>query len=502
MTGAPKPCVSVLRSLVERSRRVKSSARALATALSLMVSLAVLGTAGTGPAASAQAAPTAAHGAGSTALAAAAAPEAEKRKKPKKPKWQPTEGPVFNVPRSKPETQFRIEHQVLSAIRHAKKGSRIWMSMFSFDRFPVADALIAARKRGVQVQVLINDHEMTPAQRKLRAAIGTNPKKKNFAYQCYKGCRSNGDVLHSKFFLFSKTGAAEDVVMVGSVNMKMNGAKNQYNDLWTTNNSPALFERLEALFREQRLDRPVPKPYIDETINKYRLMVTPFHGAPYDDPIMTLLRPVKCTGATINGGRTIIRVNMHAWDGSRGKYIAQRFRNLYAQGCDIRIQYGMAGAGVRAVFGNPTKRGYVPVRSNGFDTDHSGPNGESDGEVDLYSHMKLLLISGHYGDDTRARYTVTGSSNYQDSGLTGDEMLLTISGRKTYKPYFRHFNWMWDKRTRAVGYRPHTGSSDPTRPPFPARLLMSMDGLAASGDLPRMIVTEKYGFDSPEWRDE
>lgn len=483
---------------------MKSSARALATALSLIVSLAVLATPVSGYAAAARSTVPTAQTAGSVPLVeAAGSGSAERATKPKKPKWQPTEGPVFNVPRSKPETQFRIEHQVLSAVRHAKKGSRIWMSMFSFDRFPVADALIAARKRGVQVQVLINDHEMTPAQRKLRAAIGTNPKKKNFAFQCYKGCRSNGDVLHSKFFLFSKTGAAEDVVMVGSVNMKMNGAKNQYNDLWTVNDSPALFERLEALFREQKLDRPVPKPYIDEIIgSKYRLMVTPFHGAPYDDPIMTLLRPVRCTGAAINGGRTIIRVNMHAWDGSRGKYIAQRFRNLHAQGCDIRIQYGMAGAGVREVFGNPTKRGYVPVRSNGFDTDRSGPYGQSDGEVDLYSHMKMLLISGHYGDDTSARYTVTGSSNYQDSGLTGDEMVLTIRGKKTYKAYFKHFNWMWDKRTRSIGYRPHSGSADPTRPPFPARLLMSLDGLGSTAELPRMIVTEKYGFDSPEWRDE
>ncbi|MDF1603660.1 phospholipase D-like domain-containing protein [Nocardioides sp. YIM 152315] len=462
---------------------MKSSARALATALSLIV----LATAGSG----------------SVGTPAAAAPTvAAHAAKPKKPKWTPAEGPVFNVPRSRPETQFRIERQVLSAIRHSKKGSRIWMSMFSFDRFPVADALIKARKRGVQVQVLINDHEMTPAQRKMRKAVGTNRKKKNFVAQCYKGCRSNGDVLHSKFILFSKTGAARDVVMVGSVNMKMNGAKNQYNDLWTTNDSTRLYERLEALFKEMKLDKPVRKPYIDEQIGKYRLMETPFHGAPYDDPIMTLLRPVQCKGAKRNGGRTVIRVNMHAWDGSRGRYIAQRFRNLYAQGCDVKIQYGMAGRNVREVFGNPTKRGYVPVRSNGFDTDHSGPDGESDGEIDLYSHMKELLISGHYGDRTNARISITGSSNYQDSGLTGDEMVLMIPGRKTYKAYLRHWNWMWDHRTRAVGYRPHSGSADDTDPPFPARLMMSMAALAPSGDLPRMIVTEKYGFDSPEWRDE
>jgi phosphatidylserine/phosphatidylglycerophosphate/cardiolipin synthase-like enzyme len=474
---------------------VKSSVRALATALSLIV----LATAGSAYAAT----PAAASPTATPTVTVGHVSQVAKAAKPKKPKWMPTQGPVFNVPRSKPETQFRIERQVLSAIRHSRKGSRIWMSMFSFDRFPVANALIAARKRGVQVQVLVNDHEMTPAQRKLRGFLGTNPKKKNFAYQCYKGCRSNGDVLHTKFFLFSKTGAAENTVMLGSVNMKMNGAKNQYNDLWTKSGVPNLYQRLEQLFREMKLDQPVPQPYISEAVGtRYWLMETPFHGAPYDDPIMQILRQVQCTGATIHGGRTVIRVNMHAWDGSRGRYIAQRFRNLYAQGCDIKIQYGMAGAGVRAVFGNPTDRGYVPVRSNGFDTDHSGPEGESDGEVDLYSHMKMLLISGHYGDRTDARVTVTGSSNYQDSGLTGDEMIFSIAGKHTYRQYLKHFNWMWDKRTRAIGYRPHTGSADPTDPPFPARLMMAMADRLPAGELPRMIVTEKYGFDSPEWRDE
>jgi phosphatidylserine/phosphatidylglycerophosphate/cardiolipin synthase-like enzyme len=489
MNGLSISRVSVPRLPRRKVRRVKSTARALAAALSLLV----LATAGGGPVVgSASATPVVAHAA-----------KAGEQKKPKKPKWEPTQGPVFNIPRSKPETQFRIERQVLSAIRHSKKGSRIWMSMFSFDRFPVADALIAARKRGVQVQVLINDHEMTPAQRKLRGFLGTNRKKKNFAAQCYKGCRSNGDVLHSKFFLFSKTGAAEDVVMVGSVNMKMNGAKNQYNDLWTTNNSTALYERLEALFKEQKLDKPVRKPYIDEAVGpNYHLQVTPFHGAPYDDPIMELLRGVQCTGSTINGGKTVIRVNMHAWDGTRGTYLAQRFRNLYAQGCDVKIQYGMAGASVRRVFGNPTDRGYVKVRSNGFDTDHSGPDGESDGEIDLYSHMKMLLISGHYGEETDARWSITGSSNYQNSGLTGDEMILAIRGRKTYRAYLHHFDWMWAKRTRAPGYGTTGGSSSPTRPPFPARTLAALEGLGIETELPKLIVKEKYGFDSPEWRDE
>ena len=59
-----------------------------------------------------------------------------------------------------------------------------------------------------------------------------------------------------------------------------------------------------------------------------------------------------------------------------------------------------------------TKRGYVPAHTNGYDTN-------DDGEVDLYTHQKELMISGNYGKDRSTSLVVTGSSNYQDAGLRG-----------------------------------------------------------------------------------
>ncbi|ANH36571.1 hypothetical protein I601_0117 [Nocardioides dokdonensis FR1436] len=402
----------------------------------------------------------------------------------KKTGWKPVAGAKFNVPRSGPATQFRLEQQVLGAIRHAKPDSMIRISLFSFDRYPVADALIQAHRRGVDVQVLMNNHEIPGAQKKLRSVIGANRAKRSYIYQCTNGCRSSGENNHDKYFLFSRTGRAKNVVMTGSVNMKMNGAKNQYNDLWTRNNVPEIYRAFDALHDQMERDKVAKPNYWVQNIGKaFQLQALPFHGnGPDHDPIDTILDPVKClgaTGGTGNQGRTRIRVNMHAWDGDRGTYLARRMRKLYALGCDVKLQYGYAGKKVRNELGVRTSRGYVPVRSNGMDTD-------LDGEIDLYSHMKLLIISGNYGNDSSKRVVVTGSSNYQDSGLRGDELIFRMFDQgKATKQYLANFDWMWNNRTRAVPYQSVSGRG--------------LDGAATSD---QRIYDDGLGTDSPEWKDQ
>lgn len=406
--------------------------------------------------------------------------------------WKPAYGAKFNVPRSKPATQFRLERQVLESIKKSKEGSTIRLSMFSFDRFPIANALIKARKRGVTVQVLVNDHEGSGAQNKLRRTLGKNPKKNNFIYQCYKSCRGTGNTLHSKFYLFTKAGSAEHVVMIGSINMKLNGHKNQYNDL-TTFSSEKVHDRLVALFNQMREDRDFKGAYFNEKVSgAVRLQATPYRGPWSTDPINYHLKKVKCkTGK----GRTVIRANMHAWDGERGVRVAQKVRSLYAAGCDVKVQYGYGGALVREVFGNPTKRGYVPVRSSGMDT-----NG--DGEIDLYSHLKYMTIKGNY-DGKNRRVVITGSSNYQRDGITGDEVIIRLYKGKLYNQYVKHYNWMWSKRTRPVPYqRIAVTTGQRLGRVVGTEMLTREQAEALPGELPKLRLVEEFGTNSPEWNDE
>jgi phosphatidylserine/phosphatidylglycerophosphate/cardiolipin synthase-like enzyme len=370
----------------------------------------------------------------------------------KKP-WMPATGGWFNDPWGSQESKFRIERQIVDAIHHARKGSYIRIAVYSFDRVNVAKALIAAHKRGVRVQVLHNDHQVTSSMMMLKRALGTNRHKKSWDYTCKTGCRSEQGVLHDKIYLFEHTGGAKDVVMTGSANLTGNAALHQFNDLLIKADAPKLYDGLLQLFWELRKDRTAKPLFEHKVLGDYRLWVMPHpRTTSANDPVMDILRPVQCQGAqggTGSHGRTKIRVSMHSWNGDRGTYLARRLRHLYAQGCDVKVMWSLGGSGMKRVIGLPTSRGTVPRHADGYDTDC-----DELGEVDMYSHQKYLTISGHYGDDRSASYVFTGSSNWTPQGISGDEMILRAPGSHLVNQWNRNFDFIWDQRSRPVGDSP------------------------------------------------
>ena len=166
---------------------------------------------------------------------AAAAPSEPARSKPGKPgkpkpsKWTAPRGPFFNDPHLK-KGWFNIERRVVDTIRHTPKGSTIRIAIYSLDRMPVAHALVAAHRRGVKVQMLLNDHWENRALKVIRAEIGKNRRKDSFIYKCRASCRGTQNEfnnLHTKFYLFSQAGRSEDVIAVGSANMTLNADRHQ-----------------------------------------------------------------------------------------------------------------------------------------------------------------------------------------------------------------------------------------------------------------------------------
>ena len=250
--------------------------------------------------------------------------------------------------------------------------------------------------------------------------------------------------------------------MTGSVNLTGNSAINQYNDLWVRNNTRGLTLAFRRVFKQMRRDKPAHHAYLVQNIGKhYQLQSTPYpNSGPHHDPILTILNRVHCLGAAPGTGtsthHTVVRVVMHAWNDARGTYLAQKIRQLYAQGCDVKLMYGFAGAQVRRTFATETgERGFIPVHTTGMDTDE-------DGFIDLYTHQKELLISGNYGENRGTEMVVTGSSNWNIDGVRGDEEIFLIRKNLAYNAYLDDFRTMWDKYSKLVAYIPY-----PDRPPTP-----------------------------------
>ncbi len=395
--------------------------------------------------------------------------------------WHPTEGGFFNDPWGERAAKFRIERQVVEAIRHAHKGSYIRIAVYSFDRVNVARALIEAHRRGVHVQVLHNDHQVTDAMRMLRHALGTDRGRKSWDYTCTTGCRSEQGVLHDKIYLFERTGSAKNVVMTGSANMTLNATAHQFNDLLVQRNAPRLHGLLLHLFWELRRDRTARPLFEHQVLRDYELWAMPHpRTTRANDPVMQVLRQVRCHGARGNtgvDGRTKIRVSMHSWNGDRGTWLARKLRQLYGKGCNVKVMWSLAGAEMKRVIGTSTPRGTVPRRADGYNTDCDVLQ-----EVDMYSHQKYLTISGRYGQDRRASYVFTGSSNWTAQGVSGDEMILRAHGLRLVRQWNHNFDFIWRHRARQVGGDRGFRPGAPYCPYYYYRPARPARGLAFSGE--------------------
>jgi phosphatidylserine/phosphatidylglycerophosphate/cardiolipin synthase-like enzyme len=374
-------------------------------------------------------------------------------------------GAYFNNPRGGWPARMRIERQVLHAIAATKKGAIIRIALYSFDRVPVARALIAAKKRGVHIQMLLNDHQDTHAMKMVRGYLGTNTKKKDFIYKCHSGCRTDGRkrFLHTKFYTFTKAGRSKWALFYGSANLTMNAMRHQWNDLYLMDGDKELFNQYVALFDDMKKDYEKQQPPFpdfcgipangvtcDDAVDSGTTVTFPRYLGPGNDPIIKILNRVQCLTTLPNGKRirTKLAVNMHTIRGRRGNYLADAYRKKFAEGCQARFSFGLVGAYTKGHLGAKTSRGRMPLRSTGFDYHpNSDPVPNPDGKVDLsldyYSHQKIFIIEGNYAGNPHARLVFTGSSNWGALGAVNDEIMVNVIGKQVTRQYMKQFNFEW-----------------------------------------------------------
>jgi len=373
-------------------------------------------------------------------------------------------GASFNNPRGSWTKRLKNERKIVAAIDNTRKGATIRFALYSFDRIPVAKRLIAARNRGVHVQLLLNDHQDTRAMKMLRARLGTNVEKKDFIYKCHSGCRADGRkrLLHTKFYTFTKTGGSKWALFFGSANLTMNAARHQWNDLFLMDGDKELFDQYVALFDDMKKDYENQQPPFptfcgvpangsscDDAVDFGTTVTFPRLVGPGNDPIVQILDRVKCITTTPDGKkvRTKLAVNMHTIRGRRGDYLADAFRQKFAEGCNARFSFGLVGFHTKGHLGAKTPRGRLPLRSSAFDyhpdKEVRNPDGKLDLTLDYYSHQKYLVIQGNYAGDPNAHVVFTGSSNWAANGSVNDDIIVAIQGKKFARQYMTNFDFMW-----------------------------------------------------------
>ena len=133
--------------------------------------------------------------------------------------YTPSAGTVFNNPKGSRAKQRAIITEIERAIDASAPGSTIRLAMYLFDLQSTANSLIAAHKRGVHVQVLLDDGETSKPYKDLRHALSNDKTKDSYIFRCKRGCMASvRSVQHAKFYLFTQVGDAQRVSMVSSAN--------------------------------------------------------------------------------------------------------------------------------------------------------------------------------------------------------------------------------------------------------------------------------------------
>lgn len=344
--------------------------------------------------------------------------------------YTPVTGATFNRPIGTSAQQRAIFTVLNNQIDASPAGSTIRIAVFSFAEMATANKLIAAKQRGVNVQLIFDDHHIYPAEAKLRSAFGKDPNATTFVVYCHRSCRGTSGNMHDKVFLFSQVGQAQSVVNVGSDNITQHNAEDQWSDMYTVVGDPALYFTYSGVFEQMKYDTPLSTPYIRADVNGYQPQFYPDPGVTQaTDPVYEALSGIQCTGVPTgagHNGHTVVSISQHAWNGARGIYLAKKVASLEQTGCEVKVIYGVGiGAQVKSILAK-AKVGL----SRGT---HPG----------IRTHEKTLLVDGWYGDNPADKVIWTGSHNWSDGALKRDEVIFKVEDPTAYAQYYANFRDIW-----------------------------------------------------------
>ncbi|MET9518268.1 phospholipase D-like domain-containing protein [Streptomyces sp. NPDC002994] len=365
-----------------------------------------------------------------------------------------TTGTIFNDPSGTVADQDRIRDYLVSLIDGAPAGSSIRVSMYTFTDNPVREALVAANGRGVSVQVIL-DHKSSETvtehgeYENLVAWLGTDRTKPSWVLDCGKdrGCigtrvlgASDTAINHNKFFTFSHTGGADNVVVQTSANMSGIQRTNLFNNAVTIVDK-GLYDIYQEYFADHVTHAAGPglshyyKTPISTTNPAYKAYFFPrketsgttYKTDPSTDTIKLILDNVDCAA----GSEVRIAANLFYRD-----HIATKMVQMVDAGCSVILAHDAdpngGGPGVNSM-GKTVEDilyGQLTQRVQCWENPPAGRTGN------IGQHSKYLIVNGKYDGVAGKKIVWTGSHNYSWQALRqNDETLLKIDNAALYDQY-------------------------------------------------------------------
>ena len=294
-----------------------------------------------------------------------------------------------------------IEETIINKIDATEET--IHIASFEFDLTPVAEALIRAHKRGVDVRWVTDDEH--------GLEVDEEPGHGQFAMLEDAGIEikddGRGALMHNKFWIFDR-----EIVWTGSTNITESGIFNQDNNVIVVH-SPALAEIYEREFDEMWNGEFGPRS--PSTVDQQSIIIdgTPIHVLfASEDEVVSKLVPYLQ-----NAQRSIRFLAFSFTHDDMG----QAMRDRYAGGVDVAGVFEKTGSSTEYSELGPMYCAGMTVRRD---------------ENPSFLHHKVVIVDDHI--------VITGSLNFSDNAdESNDENVIIVDNADIAALYLQEFDRVW-----------------------------------------------------------
>lgn len=367
------------------------------------------------------------------------------------PTW--TEGPVFNDPLDTDE-QYAIRDRLIELTAAALPGSTIKVAVYHVWEASVVNALVAAKNRGVNVQVLldessVSDRPTNTSYDSLADALGTDRTKRSYIATCPVDKSCLGDpkygqsIMHNKFWLFSAVEGATNVVVQTTSNSTPSAHTRFFNDALLLPDNPTMYDAYADYFDTMAARDWASWEYRTVSNGLYKAYFFPRAGSTRDtDTVYSVLNNVQCTYKDSAGVTQKTWVRVAIFKITR-MAIASKLVSLRKAGCNVSIVYAesdsaKSSGGTAGTWEKMHTSGGPTVRCYNDDRDPVNPGQKL--TTPYIIHSKYILVDGMY-DGVRNKVSFTGSGNYTGPALReNDESIVKVDDDAVHEMYKAHFN--------------------------------------------------------------
>lgn len=362
----------------------------------------------------------------------------------------------FQDPGTSRTEDLSLEAHTIELINATPAGERIRFAFRDFNYQPVADALIAAHARGVEVDGVIDRGEANQlAVIAMVAAIGAD-RVVVCGAGAFNSCIANVDppsLQHNKFFMFSSVGDGRGpVVLQTSKNFLVPSQRTYYNDMVEIAGDGPLFAAYDAYVNDLKAQVRSDDHYLIEPKTGPNTIFTSPRFQPdrkTNDTIVDRMDEIDCSEGGSASGRGLIRVANMAFRSERA-VIMETLVKLHRAGCEVDvvatnldgdIVAGLASEGIRV----------RPFFLRGL----------SAAQPQVIVHSKFWIVDARSTlTGRRTKVVYAGSSNWRGDQQRSDDLLLRIVDDGVYDAYAGY----WEKIRGRVASDQATPARD-TRAP-------------------------------------